>query len=32
MQQADRLIVLNNMAISQMKSLISNLTIKKLGK
>ena len=32
MIQADRLIVLNNMAISQMKSLVNNPTIKKLGK
>ena len=32
MQQADRLLVLNSMAISQMKSLINNPTIKKLGK
>lgn len=30
--QSDRLIVLNGMAISQMKSLIDNPTIKKLGK
>ena len=32
MLQADRLVVLNSMAISQMKSLINNPTIKKLGK
>lgn len=32
MLQADRLVALNNMAISQMKSLINNPTIKKLGK
>lgn len=32
MIQGDRLVVLNSMAISQMKSLISNPTIKKLGK
>ena len=32
MTQSDRLIILNNMAISQMKSLLNNLTIKKLGK
>jgi len=31
MQQGDRLVVLNSMAISQMKSLINNPTIKKLG-
>lgn len=32
MLQPDRLIVLNSMAISQMKSLLNNPTIKKLGK
>lgn len=32
MLQADRLVVLNSMAISQMKSLINNPTVKKLGK
>jgi hypothetical protein len=30
--QSDRLVVLNSMAISQMKSLVNNSTIKKLGK
>jgi predicted nuclease of restriction endonuclease-like (RecB) superfamily len=32
MMQSDRLVVLNSMAISQMKSLLNNPTIKKLGK
>lgn len=32
MNQADRLVVLNSMAISQMKSLVNHPTIKKLGK
>ncbi|MBE0491135.1 MAG: KilA-N domain-containing protein [Sulfurospirillum sp.] len=32
MNQSDRLVVLNSMAISQMKSLVNNSTIKKLGK
>ena len=32
MTQSDRLIILNSMAISQMKSLLNNPTIKKLGK
>lgn len=32
MSQSDRLVVLNSMAITQMKSLLNNPTIKKLGK